>query len=224
MKQKQKIKICVDLLMSVLLLCLMAYQIVGEALHEWLGTGMLLLFLLHNALNVKWYGGLFKGKYRPVRVVQTIVNIGVLLAILCLGFSGIVLSRRVFFFVQGGPLATARILHLAASYWGFVLMGVHAGLHWEMILGAARRLKKGKSASQLTPWILRLAAMGAAVYGLFCFIRADILSYMFLKNQFVFFDFEKSAASVLAEYAAMMGFWIFGGYYISKAVKKDKGQ
>ena len=97
-KQKQKIKICVDFLMTGLLLCLMAYQIIGQELHEWFGAGMLVLFLLHNALNAKWYGHLFKGKYTPLRIVQTIVNLGVLTTMLCLGFSGIVLSRHVFSF------------------------------------------------------------------------------------------------------------------------------
>ena len=218
MKQKQKIKICVDLLMTVLLLCLMAYQIIGQELHEWFGAGMLVLFLLHNALNMKWYGRLFKGKYTTVRIVQTVVNLCVLTTMLCLGFSGIVLSRHVFSFVRGGPMATARTMHLAASYWGFVLMSIHAGLHWGMILGMARKLKKKKS--QTSVWILRLAALAIAGYGLFCFISTDIPSYMFLKNQFVFFDFEQSAVSVFAEYAAIMGFWIFIGHYFAKGIGK----
>ena len=213
MKQKQKIKICVDLLMTVLLLCLMAYQIIGQELHEWFGAGMLVLFLLHNALNVKWYGHLFKGKYTPLRTMRTIVNLGVLTTMLCLGFSGIVLSRHVFSFIQGGPMATARTMHLAVAYWGFVLMSLHAGLHWGMVLGMVRKLKKKKT--QIFVCGLRLFALAIAGYGLFCFISEDIPSYMFLKNQFVFFDFEQSAASVFAEYAAMMAFWIFAGHYFA---------
>lgn len=223
MKQKQKIKICVDLLMTVLLLCLMAYQITGQELHEWFGAGMLVLFLLHNALNVKWYGHLFKGKYTPLRIVQTIVNLGVFTAMLCLGFSGIILSRHVFATLPiKGPMATARAMHLAASYWGFVLMSIHAGFHWGMILGIARKFKNEKSVPKLSVWILRLVALAIAGYGLFCFISADLPSYMFLKNQFVFFDYDKSAASVFAEYAVMMGFWIFIGHYFAKGIGKLK--
>lgn len=216
MKRKQKIKICVDLLMTMLLLCLMAYQIIGQELHEWFGAGMLVLFLLHNALNVKWYGHLFKGKYTSLRLMQTIVNLGALTTMLCLGFSGIVLSRHVFSFVQGGPMATARTMHLAASYWGFVLMSLHAGIHWGMLLGMARKLKLKEKKSRISVWALRLLAFMIAGYGLFCFISTDIPSYMFLKNQFVVFDFEQSAASVFAEYGAMMGFWIFTGHYLVK--------
>ena len=57
-----------------------------------------------------------------------------------------------------------------------------------------------------------------AMYGLYLFGRKDIFSFMFLKQQFVFFDFEQSAAAVFAEYIAMMGFWVFAACYISKGI------
>lgn len=218
---KQKIKRGIDLLMTGLLFCLMAYQITGQELHEWFGAGMLVLFLVHNALNIRWYGSLFKGKYRPIRILQTIVNFSVLISMLCLGYSGIVMSRHVFASLPiNGPMATARSMHMAASYWGFVLMSVHMGLHWGMVTGMAGRLfrLKDKKAFGIFTWVLRLAAVLIAMYGLFCFIRKDIVSYMFLRKQFVFFDFEQGILSVFLEYAAMMGLWIFAGFYIIKGI------
>lgn len=159
MKRKMKLKMGIDFLMTVLLLCLMAYQITGQELHEWFGAGMLLLFLAHNLLNIRWYGNLFKGKYRPSRIIQTIVNLSVLIAMLCLGFSGIVMSRHVFAALPlNGPLATARSMHMAASYWGFVLMSIHLGMHWGMISGIFGRLLKGRKLPPLSVWGLRLAA------------------------------------------------------------------
>lgn len=213
MKRKMKLKMGIDFLMTVLLLCLMAYQITGQELHEWFGAGMLLLFLAHNLINIRWYGNLFKGRYRPSRIIQTIVNLSVLIAMLCLGFSGIVMSRHVFAALPlNGPLATARSMHMAASYWGFVLMSIHLGMHWGMISGIFGRLLKGRKLPPLSVWGLRLAVVLIAGYGLICFVQKDIISYMFLNNQFVFFDFEQSAWSVFAEYLSMMGFWIFVGF------------
>lgn len=55
-KIKPKIKMGIDVMMTVLLLGLMAYQITGQALHEWFGAGMLVLFIAHNLLNIRWYG------------------------------------------------------------------------------------------------------------------------------------------------------------------------
>lgn len=48
-------------MMTVMLLFLMAYSLIGEALHEWLGIGMLLLFVLHHILNASWYRNLRRG-------------------------------------------------------------------------------------------------------------------------------------------------------------------
>ena len=61
-RKKNRIKKLVDAGMTVLLLCLMAYQVTGEALHEWFGIGMTVLLIVHHILNRKWYGALFKGK------------------------------------------------------------------------------------------------------------------------------------------------------------------
>lgn len=218
---KLKIKMGIDLLMTALLLCLMAYQVTGQKLHEWFGAGMLILFIVHNILNIRWYGNLFKGKYKWLRIVQTIVNVSVLISMLCLGYSGIVMSRYVFAALPiHGPMATARSMHMAASYWGFVLMSIHLGMHWGMIVGMFRRLLKGRKLPNVSVWGLRLASIVIAGYGLVCFIQKDIASYMFLKNQFVFFNFEQSALSVFIEYIAMMGFWIFASFYMVRGIGK----
>lgn len=225
MKPKMKIKMGIDVSLTVLLLLLMAYQITGQELHEWFGAGMLVLFLLHNILNIRWYGNLFKGKYTLLRVTQVIINFSVLLSMLCLGFSGIVLSRHIFAGLPiQGPMATARTMHLAASYWGFVLMSIHLGFHWSMVLGLFRRLWSRKKTPAAFVWLMRFIAIFIAGYGAYCFHKENILSYMFLKQEFVFFDFEQSAVFVFAEYTAMMGLWIFISFYAVKGLRKITSQ
>lgn len=213
---KSKIKVVIDFLMTVLLLLLMAYQIIGQELHEWIGAGMLMLFVSHNFLNLRWYRNLFKGKYKLLRIVQTVINFSLLLTMLCLGFSGVVMSRYVFAaFPVNGPIATARTMHLAASYWGFVLMSIHLGFHWSMIFGMFRNLLNGKKKANIILWVAIVLFAG---YGLYLFIQKNIISYMFLKVQFVFFDFEQNTVSVFVEYLAIMGFWIFIACYAAKAI------
>ena len=41
----------VDVCMTVLMLCLMAYQVTGEAAHEWIGIGMTVLVIVHQILT-----------------------------------------------------------------------------------------------------------------------------------------------------------------------------
>ena len=74
-KTNKMIRRTVDAAMTVLLLLLMAYQVTGEVLHEWIGMGMTLLVIIHQVLNLKWYGVLFKGKYNPYRTVTIILNV-----------------------------------------------------------------------------------------------------------------------------------------------------
>ena len=88
MKAKQIVRTIVDAGMLLALLCLMAYQVTGEALHEWIGIGMTLLLIVHHILNRKWYGAMRKGKYGAYRIVSTAVNTLLLGCIALTAFCG----------------------------------------------------------------------------------------------------------------------------------------
>ncbi len=47
MNLKLSVKLIVDALMSLCLLLLMGYQLWGDFAHEWIGTGMFVLFITH---------------------------------------------------------------------------------------------------------------------------------------------------------------------------------
>lgn len=220
MKKKLVCKIAIDMAMTVLLLFLMARQITGETAHEWLGAGMFVLWIAHHILNRNWYGHLWKGKYTPVRIIQTVINIALLLSMLGLMISGIILSREVFAFLPiSGGTALARQIHVPAAFWGFVLMALHLGLHWNMILGMMRKAIGGAETTGKRI-VLRLAAAAIAGYGLYAFVKNQLLSYMFLKSPFVFFDFERPQLLFFTEYIAIMGLFIFLAHYASKGVQK----
>lgn len=211
MSQKQKIKLCLDCLMLVLLPCLMAFQITGQEVHEWIGTVMFLLFLIHNGLNINWYRQLAKGRYKPIRVLQICINAILLFIMLCLGFSGIVLSRHIFGFLDG-PMATARVMHLVASYWGFTFMSIHIGLH----CGFLKSILKNRVDLKF----MRFLTVIVGTYGIFCFFKLDLLSYMFLQKHFVFFDFERHPVFVFMDYIAIMIFFASIGFLLSKGVRQ----
>lgn len=138
-------RMIIDLLMTVLLILLMAYQVTGEKNHEWLGIGMILLFLIHIFLNRMWYKNLSKGKYTKFCITQTIINFLILFLILSSAISGIVISRYVFKFIDLGiSTSLTRLFHMSIGYWGFILMSVHLGMHWGMISGILQKHLKDK--------------------------------------------------------------------------------
>ena len=179
MNRKQQAKTAVDILMTLCLLFLMPYELIGEAIHEWIGAGMFLLFIIHHILNRKWTGNLTKGRYTPLRIIQTILVILILICILGSMVSGIILSRHVFAFLEiRGLSAPARVIHMTCAYWGFVLMSLHLGIHWGMMMGMAGKIFPKPSKART--WILRLAGIGIAGSGVYAFIKRDVLSYLLM--------------------------------------------
>lgn len=136
MTAKRKFQIVIDMMMTVMLPLLMAYQLIGEAVHEWLGICMFLLFLCHHLLNPHWHKNLLKGRYNSIRLIGTVIDILLFIIMVSLAISGVMMSKHIFVLLHiDSGAGSARIMHLLASYWGFVLMSIHAGLHWNMILG-----------------------------------------------------------------------------------------
>ena len=214
-------KMFIDIFMTILLLCQMPYMLIGEIAHEWIGIAMFILFILHHILNWRWYRSLLKGKYTMLRIVHTVINFFVLFCMIGLMISSVIISREVFSSlpIEGG-MGFARLLHMAAAYWGFFLMSAHLGLHWAMVMGMVRKMRKRKDASRVRTWMLRILAAAVSGFGVCAFMKHNLVSYMFLKSQFVFFDLQQPLIFFLTEYAAMMVLWACLAYYVSCGLRK----
>ena len=212
----KKIKPIIDAIMSIALLFLMAFQVTGDQYHEWIGAGMLMLFLIHNLLNIGWYKVLFKGKYSALRILRTVVNLLVLAAIFVTGYSGIVMSRYVFDFLPiHGGMATARKLHLAGSYWAFVFMSIHLGMHWSMMTGKYMKVKWEKP---ILLWGIRGLAGISVIAGAYFFGKSEIFHNMFFQNEFAILDYETRGFLIIIQNLFMMTTWIFIGHYLTKGI------
>ena len=113
----KKSKIIVDILMTALMFILMGMHLTGQMWHEIAGTALFVLFVVHHILNRAWIKAIPKGKYSALRVVQTVINAGMLVSILLLIFSGMSMSGYVFRWLPL-PLSpvTARKIHLITSH------------------------------------------------------------------------------------------------------------
>lgn len=216
-----KIKMSVDILMTIVLFTLMSYQYTGVDNHEIAGAVMLILFILHHLLNINWYKNLVKGKYRVVRILQTVIDFALLVLMLMQMISGIAMSRYVFAIMNLGIGASlARTLHMTCSYAGFLLMGFHIGLHYGMITNMFGKMLGFKNKQIVRTIILRIVAVVIAAYGIYALEKRDLLSYILQKTQFAFFNYEESVKFFLMDYLAVMGLMIFVAYYLQKVIMK----
>lgn len=211
-----KRKILVDIGLTIALPLLMAYGLIGEAAHEWLGIGMFLLFLVHLFLNKRWFGAVGKGRYSPARMVQIVLNGLIFLCMIGCMVSGIVLSRYAFAFLpEHGGYELSGKLHILCSFWGFLLMCVHLGTHWGMILAVFGKKQKPPRAVQLLGYL-------AALCGIPAFLRRNVGDYLILRSHFVFYDYSEPAAFFLWDYLLMMILFAAIGHEGMKLLRKHK--
>lgn len=134
-------------------------------------------------------------------------------------YSGIVMSRYVFSFLSiDANMAMARRLHILGSYWGFVLMSFHLGIHWNMFINMAKSkigiLKKIKKEILLVIGIL------IALYGVYVFINRDLISYLLLQTEF-FFRLSRTSYFVLFRLFSCNGIDDFCCSFYDERLKKD---
>jgi len=218
MRTKQTICHITDLLMVIMLMILMAYVLTGQEIHKWMGVAAFTLFVLHHVLNWRWFGALGKGKYTPFRIIQTILVVILLVNMLLEIVSGIAMARYALTFLDFPiPVSLTRRIHLCCGYWSFILSAIHLGLHWNIFLRSRCKLQSREPLNQKWIHIMRLLAAGTATYGLVCFIRQDIISYLFMRTEFVFFDYEKATVLVVVEFFAIFVLWVLAEYLLWRA-------
>lgn len=213
----------VDIAMTVLLLLLMAFMLTGQKAHEWLGAAELVLFATHHVLNAGWVKQVGRRRYAPFRILQTVLAVLVLLTMLGSMVSGIMMSRYAFSFLNiHSGMSLARTMHMVCTYWGFLMLSAHLGLHWSMIMGTARKLTGSRKPSRLRAAVLRLLTLGIAGYGIHAFAKNRIADYLFLRSHFVFYDYAQMPVQFFAEYLAIMGLFAAVSYYLSRLLQKQR--
>ena len=218
---KNKIRIIIDISMTVLLPLLMAYSLIGETFHEVVGTLIFVLFIVHHIINRKWYGALFKGKYNTRRIFQTALDMLLLVFMLLQPISGILMSKHLYTFLPALPIsAQARRIHMMLAYWGYVLLCIHAGTH------LAVPLRKLFMKSKRIFAAVCAVSSCISVYGCAAFIKRGFPGYMLGSTMFAFFDYSEPRTFFFLDYLAIMVLFMMTGclavYGLSKINRKRK--
>ena len=196
MDKINRIRLPIDIMMTLVSIVLMGgnYLFPADIVHEILGVALFVLWSVHIFLNRRWYGGIFKGKYNPYRIMQTVIDCCSLLCTIFLMISGIILSNHLFTFfnIQSG-LGFARIAHLLSSHWYYLFMSLHIGLH----MG---RLFQNVAAKILPRIFIALTCL----YGLYAFIARGVWKYLILRQQFFFFDLERGYILFAMDYISII--------------------
>ena len=214
----------VDITMTVLSVILMGGTVLfsDDRVHQILGMVLLLLWILHIFFNRKWYGSVFRGSYNPFRIFQTLVNCGLLFCAILLMVSGMSMA---WFMPASFGLGFARTAHLISSHWYYVFMSLHLGLHVDMIFRKikAGREKRGLSSRKRPVFLgvsLKILLCLVGLNGLWAFVTRGVWKYMFLLQQFFFFDFGKGYVRFALDYISIIVLFAFLAHLLQKNLKE----
>lgn len=204
-----------DSCMLGVMFLLMAALTIGETTHEWLGIAETALVILHQGLNRKWYMSLFRGKYSAQRAAAAAVNILLLAAFLLTAVSGMAMSIHAVPVLYGmiPPMVSQRV-HLSASNWCFILMGIHLGFHVPY-----EKITAGHWSGRFRKWTGGVIIVIAAA-GLYLFFRNRIPDYLMFKTPFAYSYYNDSVILTLTGNMAMLSLWVFAGMQIAKTCRR----
>ena len=226
-----KLRLPLDILMTLLSVILMGGTMLfpDDRVHQICGISLIVIWVVHVVLNRRWYasfarankkiistnanerseyGSLFKGNYQPYKIMQIIVNLGVLLCALFLMISGLLMAWFIPSSWVGGALGFARITHLLVSHWYYIFMAFHIGLHGAML---ASKIQIRGLATQIICLLISL-------YGIYAFILRGVWKYMFGLQQFFFFDFNRGYVLFALDYISIIVLFGTIAYYLGKLI------
>ena len=205
-----KFRIPLDILMTLLSIILMGGTMFfpDDRVHQICGISLIVNWVVHVVLNRRWYGSLFKGNYQPYRIMQIIVNLGVLICALLLMISGLLMAWFIPADWVDGALEFARITHLLASHWYYIFISFHIGLHGAMLAGKMK----------IHGFVPRIICILISLYGIYAFIIRGVWKYMLGLQQFFFFDFNRGYVLFALDYISIIVLFGTTVYYLGKLI------
>jgi hypothetical protein len=190
----------------------MAYWWLDNRTHELMGTAMFALLFLHNIFNRRWYGGLPKTRRQPRPLATVLLNLTLLVTMVTLLTTSVLISQTLFASVAIGG-STARDIHILAAYWAMIIIAIHLGMHWSIIMGIAARRAGVQEPNLIRAVSFRTMAFAAAVYGAYVSNQLDIGSRLILIPTMQFWDFNEDTAGFFVQHGAIVALFACMGHY-----------
>jgi len=209
-------------LMILCLLLVMDYRFIENAIHEFLGLFIVLLFIIHNVLNRHWYTAMGKVNIDLLYILKTITNLLLLVMMLLVAVTGFLISQTVFssFSLSGNLLAHE--LHVLSAYLGFILVSIHLGFHWNALWGKLCLWLRIKRTNFNYILLSRIASLLTIVYGIYASFTRHIGSKLLLQHGFSDWTTAPSLVCFILDYMTIMGCYVAITYYLTHLLKKDK--
>ncbi len=196
-----------------LLMVALAYDWLGNAMHEIAGTVMFALLIVHNTFNRRWYARAAKTR-RNLRVSADIVVVFFLAATtIVLLMTSLMISRSLFDFLPFGGGSSTRQIHGLAAYWSLLIVSIHVGMRWSKIMGVTSRLFGFVERSAVRTAILQMTALAIAGYGINSFFVLGLRSRLKAEITMDFWGFSQAPLEFFVHLGSIIGLFACATHY-----------
>jgi hypothetical protein len=207
------VRVAFDFVAVGLFVTALAYWWLDNLAHEIIGFCLFALLMLHNVFNRRWYGAIPKTELRPRTLATLVLNLVLLATMLVLIVTSVMISRSVLGFPIFNGTAAARQIHILAAYWALIIVAIHLGMHWSMIMALVRAWFGITTENLFGKVALRTIALGLAAVGVYSSSVIGLGSKLLARVTMDFWDFNESTIGFFAHHGLIVALWAVGAHY-----------
>jgi hypothetical protein len=215
-------RLAFDFIAAGLLLVALAYYWLDNTVHEIVGTGMFLLIIVHNVFNRRWYKTIPKSRHEARGLVNSSTILLLAASMLVLLVTSLMISRSVFSFLPISGGFTTRQIHILVAWWALIIVSLHLGMRWSMLMNVARNLFGVKTKGTVRTVVLRVIAAAIAILGIRSSFELGMWSKLTAELTIDFWDFNESTVGFFGHLVAIAGLYMSLAHYGFKWLQERK--
>nr|CAD6438883.1 hypothetical protein REQ54_04801 [Rhizobium sp. Q54] len=183
----------------------------------------------NNIFNRRWYGGVTKRRMDATRVVNLVTISSLAIGMTVMLVTSLLVSRDLFPFTALSGAFAVREIHMFAGYWVLLIIAVHLGTRWTVVMNTARSTLRLASPTTLRTMVLRGMALAIAIWGVKSSFELAFGTKLMLTYSLDMWDFSENASGFFIGYASIVGLYSAITHYtlsllgkVTKARQQDR--
>jgi hypothetical protein len=218
-----RIRLLLDFLAVALIIACLAYWWLDNLSHELFGTALFALVIVHNVFNRRWYGGVTKRRMDATRIVNLVTIFCLATGMTVMLVTSLLVSRDLFPFTALSGAFAVREIHMFAGYWVLLIIAIHLGTRWEVVMNAFRTAFAKQTPNAVRTWSARILALVVAAWGVKSFSEMALGSKLMLTYSLDMWDFNESTLGFFINYLSIVGLFAAVTHYGLFSVRWIRG-
>lgn len=214
-----RIRLVLDFLAVALIIACLAYWWLDNLSHELFGTALFALVIVHNVFNRRWYGGVAKRPLDATRVINLVTIACLAIGITIMLVTSFLVSRDLFPLTALSGAFAFREIHMFAGYWVLLIIAVHLGTRWAVVMNAFRTTFGMRQSHPVRTWILRILTLGVVAWGMKSFSRMAFGEKLMLTYSLDMWDFNEQTLGFFVNYASIVGLFAAVTHYLLASLR-----